>query len=70
MLLNKKYIIGTHVMFYEVEMISEFVESIYDATNGIENLDNIMIDFCFNFLPSIRPPSRPFEKYGTKKGVL
>ena len=49
MTLKNKYIIGTHVMFYEVEMISEFVQSIYDATGGIENLDNIMIDFCFNF---------------------
>ena len=44
--LKNKYVIGTHVMFYEVEMISEFVQSIYDATGGIENPDNIMIDFC------------------------
>ena len=39
--LKNKYVIGTHVMFYEVEMISEFVQSIYDATGGIENPDNI-----------------------------
>ena len=29
--LNKKYIIGTHVMFYEIEMISEFVDSIINS---------------------------------------
>ena len=41
-------------------MISEFVQSIYDATGGIENLDNIMIDFCFNF-------SEYFEKVDTEQ---
>ena len=58
--LKNKYVIGTHVMFYEVEMISEFVQSIYDATGGIENPDNIMIDFCFNF-------SEYFEKVDTEQ---
>ena len=42
--LNKKYIIGTHVMFYEIEMISEFVESIYNAVNEVNNKENITID--------------------------
>ena len=45
MKLDKKYIIGTHVMFYEVEMISEFVESVYQAVNQVDNKDNITIDF-------------------------
>ena len=49
MKLNKKYIIGTHVMFYEVEMISEFVKSIYGAINQVDDRDNITIDFLFNF---------------------
>ena len=48
MLLNKKYIIGTHVMFYEVEMISEFVNSVYKAVNQVDNKDNITVDFLFN----------------------
>ncbi len=58
--LNKKYIIGTHVMFYEVEMISEFVKSIYDSVEHIENKDNITIDFLFNF-------SEYFEKVDTNQ---
>ena len=43
MLLNKKYIIGTHVMFDEVEMISEFVNSVYKAVNQVDNKDNITV---------------------------
>ena len=60
MKLNKKYIIGTHVMFYEVEMISEFVESVYDAVNQVNNRDNITIDFLFNL-------SEYFEKIDTNQ---
>tara|TARA_R110002020_G_scaffold259538_1_gene473464 strand:+ start:478 stop:1476 length:999 start_codon:yes stop_codon:yes gene_type:complete len=58
--LNKKYIIGTHVMFYEIEMISEFVESIYNAVNEVNNKENITIDFLFNF-------SEYFEKIDTNQ---
>ena len=60
MKLDKKYIIGTHVMFYEVEMISEFVESVYQAVNQVDNKDNITIDFLFNF-------SEYFEKVDTNQ---
>ena len=55
MKLNKKYIIGTHVMFYEVEMISEFVKSIYGAINQVDDRDNITIDFLFNFSEYFEP---------------
>ena len=58
--LNKKYIIGTHVMFYEIEMISEFVESIYNAVNEVNNKENITVDFLFNF-------SEYFEKIDTNQ---
>jgi len=60
MKLNKKYIIGTHVMFYEVEMISEFVESVYQAVHQVDNKDNITVDFLFNF-------SEYFEKIDTNQ---
>ena len=60
MLLNKKYIIGTHVMFYEVEMISEFVDSVYKAIEQVDNKNNITIDFLFNF-------SQYFEKVDTNQ---
>ena len=60
MKLDKKYIIGTHVMFYEVEMISEFVESVYQAVHQVDNKDNITVDFLFNF-------SEYFEKVDTNQ---
>ena len=58
--LKHKYIIGTHVMFYEVEMISEFVESVYQAVHQVDNKDNITVDFLFNF-------SEYFEKVDTNQ---
>ena len=48
MKLDKKYVIGTHVMFYEIDMISEFVRSICNSVEDIENKDNITIDLFFN----------------------
>ena len=48
MILNKKYIIGTHVMFYEIDMIHEFVESLQQAIQEINNPENITVDFEFN----------------------
>ena len=60
MKLDKKYVIGTHVMFYEVEMISEFVESVYQAVHQVDNKDNITVDFLFNF-------SEYFEKVDTNQ---
>jgi len=48
MKLSKKYIIGTHVMFYEVDMIHEFVQSVYNAVTLVSNPENITCDFEFN----------------------
>ncbi len=38
MKLSKKYIIGTHVMFYEVDMIHEFIQSVYNAVTLVRTL--------------------------------
>ena len=46
--LNKKYIIGTHVMFYEIEMISEFVDSVINSCELIDNKTNVTVDLFFN----------------------
>ena len=37
MKLNNKYIIGTNIMFYEIEIASEFVQSLIDGVKPIEN---------------------------------
>ena len=60
MKLDKKYIIGTHIMFYEIEMISEFGQSVIDASDEIENKQNITVDLFFNM-------SEYFEKVDIKQ---
>ena len=56
MKLNKKYVIGTHVMFYEIDMVGEFIESCTNALEVIDNKENVKFDFCLNF-------SQYFEKF-------
>lgn len=46
--ISKKYIIGTHVMFYEVEMINEFMQSLRNSIQEVSNQENITVDFVFN----------------------
>jgi len=58
--LKNKYVIGTHVMFYEVEMYKEFIEGIINMCDYIQNKQNILIDFCFNM-------SEHFEKIDKNK---
>ena len=43
MKLINKYVIGTHVMFYEIEMVTEHIDSILNATSQIDNKENITI---------------------------
>ena len=58
--LKYKYAIGTHVMFYEIEMLSEHIDSIIDAANQIENKENITVNLFFNV-------SEYFEKIDKSK---
>jgi len=46
--INKKYIVGTHVMFYEIDMIKEFMISLKNSIEQISNQENITVDFVFN----------------------
>lgn len=46
--ITNKFIIGTHVMFYEIEMCNEYIQSIINAINVIHNPENITCDFVFN----------------------
>ena len=58
MKLNKKYIIGTHVMFYEIDMVGEFVDSCINALKYVENKENVKFHFCLNL-------SEYFEEFDT-----
>ena len=58
MIIKNKYIIGTHVMFYEIDMAEEFIQSIINAVERIDNRDNVIVDLLFNI-------SEYFEKVDT-----
>jgi hypothetical protein len=58
--LKYKYAIGVHVMFYEVEMLSTYVDGIINLLSTVNNKENVYIDFAFNV-------SQFFEKIDTSK---
>ena len=60
MKLENKYIIGTHIMFYEIEMVKEHVQSIVNAIETVDNKENITVDLFYNI-------SEYFEKINTEE---
>lgn len=60
MKLSKTYVIGTHVMFYEIEMYKEFIDGLINLIEPVQNKENIHLHFCFN-------TSQYFEKIDTNK---
>jgi len=51
--LNKKYVIGTHVMFFEIEMYKDFIDGMVNLLETVENKENVTIDLCFNMSEQI-----------------
>jgi hypothetical protein len=60
MKLQNKYAIGTHVMFYEIEMYPDFINGLINLLEAVENKENVYLDFCFN-------TSEYFEKIDKNK---
>ena len=58
--LTKKYVIGTHVMWFEIEMYADFIDGMVNLLETVENKENVTIDLCFNML-------QHFEKVDTDK---
>ena len=58
--LTKRYVIGTHVMWFEIEMYNDFINGMVNLLETVENKENVTIDLCFNML-------QHFEKYDTNK---
>ena len=58
--LNKKYVIGTHVMWFEIEMYADFIKGMVNLLETVENRENVTIDLCFNML-------QHFEKVDEEK---
>ena len=46
--IKNKYVIGTHVMFFEIEMYKDFIDGLINLLETVENKENIIIDLCFN----------------------
>ena len=46
--LNKKYVIGTHVMFFEIKMYKDFIGGLVNLLETVENKGNVTIDLCSN----------------------
>jgi len=46
--LNKKYVIGTHVMFFEIEMYKDFIDGMVNLLETVDNKENVTIDLCLN----------------------
>ena len=58
--LKYKYAIGVHVMFYEIEMLSTYIDGLLNLLSTVNNKENVYIDFSFNV-------SQFFEKIDTSK---
>lgn len=58
--LKNKYVIGCHVMFYEIEIYKEYIDGLINLLKTIDNKENIYLDLCFNV-------SEKIEKINTDK---
>ena len=58
--LKNKYVIGCHVMFYEIEIYKEYIEGLINLLKTVDNTENIYLDLCFNV-------SEKIEKIDTDK---
>ena len=46
--LKNKYAIGCHVMFYEIEILDEYLNSVKKAVEIVQNPENIIVELFFN----------------------
>jgi hypothetical protein len=46
--LNKKYVVGTHIMWFEIEMYKDFIDGMVNLLETVENKENVTIDLCLN----------------------
>ena len=63
--LKNKYVIGTHVMFFEIEMYKDFIDGLVNLLETVENKENVTIDLCFNLSEQIEKiyNSDQWQKY-------
>ena len=56
--LNKKYVIGTHVIFFEIEMYKDFIDGMVNLLETVENKENVIIDLCLNLTQKLEKIDR------------
>lgn len=64
MKLNNKYVFGCLVQWYEVEMLSEYIDSCIQFAEGIENPENIHFDFMLGFQTYLERPVGGIDTFG------
>lgn len=47
--LENKYVVGCLVMWYEIEMLPEYIDSCLQMMKDVENPENVIFHFCWNF---------------------
>ena len=58
MILTNKYVIGCHVMFYEIEMYGEYIDGLLNLLENVDNKENVYVDLCFNISEKIEKIDR------------
>ena len=48
MKINNKFAIGCLVQWYEIELVEEYLQSVKNAVEIIDNKENVIIDLYFN----------------------
>jgi hypothetical protein len=51
--INNKFAIGCLVQWYEIELIGEYLQSVKNALDIIENKENVIVDLYFNMTTSL-----------------
>ena len=46
--MKNKYVIGTHVMWFEIEMFRDFIDGMINLLETVEDKEKVTVDLCFN----------------------
>ena len=53
MKLNNTFAIGCLIQWYEIELIEEYLQSVKNAVDVVDNKENVIIDVCFNMAQNL-----------------
>ena len=51
--IKNRYVIGCHIMFYEIEIYKEYIDGLINLLETVDNKENVYLDFCFNIAEHI-----------------